>query len=528
MDRARQAIRAIMQLAPREATVRRDDRDVTVAVDDVRPGETIVVKPGDRIPLDGVVLGGASSVDQAPITGESLPVFKERGSKIFAGTINKDGALQIQVSRAARETTLAKIAQLVQEAQAQKSPAQRFSERVARYLVPGVLGAVILVLTISPLLGLSLREAFYRAMMLLVAASPCALAIATPAAVLSAVGRAAMGGVLVKGGSALEDAGGVRAVALDKTGTLTTGEPAVTDVLPHGDATQDAVLQNAAAVERRSGHPLGRAIVQAAEDRGLRLSEAHDVRAVVGKGVTGSVDGANVAVGSVELFGELGLPVPAVVRDTLGSFQRAGKTSVIVAVAEQIQGVIALADTPRPTARGALDRLRQIGVRRFVMLTGDNARVAQAIAAALGVDEVRAGLLPHEKVDAVKALVARDGKVAMVGDGVNDAPALAAATVGIAVGAGGTDAALETADIALMADDLEKLSYAIGLGRATRAVTRQNVAIALGVIALLVLTTVVGAITLPAAVVLHEGSTLLVVANGLRLLTYTGPGGPPA
>jgi Cd2+/Zn2+-exporting ATPase len=335
-----------------------------------------------------------------------------------------------------------------------------------------------------------------------------------------------MSGVLVKGGSALEGAGSVRAVALDKTGTLTRGEPAVTDVLPYDGATTDSVLRSAAAVERRSGHPLGRAIVRAAQDRGLPLSEAGDVRAVIGKGVTGLLDGVTVAVGSVELLRELGVVASALVHDALMGLQRTGKTSVIVAVDRQVVGIIGLADAPRPTAKSALDQLKRIGIHRLVMLTGDTARVAHAIAATLGVGEVRADLLPHEKVDAVKAIVARDGKVAMVGDGVNDAPALAAATVGIAIGAGGTDAALETADIALMADDLGKLSYAIGLGRATRAVTRQNLAISLGVIAVLVLTTVAGIVTLPAAVVLHEGSTLLVVANGLRLLAYTGPAVP--
>lgn len=523
MDRARQAIRGIMQLAPREATVRRDGQEATVPVEDVQAGEVILVRPGERIPLDGDVLSGTSSVNQAPITGESMPAAKEPGSRVFAGTINQEGALEIRVTRAARETTLARIVQLVQEAQAQKSPTQRFTERIARYLVPGVLGAAALVVAGSPLFGIPVREAFYRAMTLLVAASPCALAIATPAAVLSAIGRAAMSGILVKGGTALEDAGTVRVIALDKTGTLTMGEPKVTDILPRG-VSEEALLREAAAVERRSEHPLARAIVEAADARGIAVPEPQDVRAIVGKGVTGTVEGADVAIGTVELFDEPGVGVPADVREEIARLQDAGKTAVIAGRSGQILGVIALADVPRASARKALEHLKQVGIRHLVMLTGDNARVGKAIAAGLGVDEVRAELLPEEKVEAVKALVARYGKVAMVGDGVNDAPALAAAAVGIAMGASGTDVALETADIALMADDLGKLPYAIGLSRAARRVIRQNLGISLGVIALLVLTTVVGVMTLPVAVFLHEGSTLLVVMNGLRLLAYRGQG----
>jgi len=519
MDRARDALRAIMRLAPREAVVRRNGTEAVVAVDQVQPGELIVVKPGDRIPLDGEVAQGRSMVNQAPITGESMPVLKEPGARVFAGTINQDGALEITVTRVARETTLARIADLVEEAQAQKSPTQRFTERIARYLVPGVLAAAGLVLAGLPLLGMPFRDAFYRAMTLLVAASPCALAIAAPAAVLSAIGRAAMSGVLVKGGGHLEEAGAVRVIALDKTGTVTLGEPRVTDLSAFG-VSEDDVLRIAAAVEHRSEHPLGRAIAETARVRGVEASEAGDVRAVTGKGITGVVDGVPVAVGTRDLFDELGIPVTAEAWRVVTAMQEAGQTAVLVSRDRRTIGAIALADAPRPSARAAMDQLKRAGIRRLVMLTGDAPRAARAMGDALGMDEIRAQLLPDEKVQVVKTLLARDGKVAMVGDGVNDGPALAAASVGIAIGASATDVALETADIALMTDNLKMLPYVIGLSRAARRVIRQNLALSLGVIALLVVTTVVGIMTLPVAVFLHEGSTLLVVANGLRLLGY--------
>lgn len=519
MDRARNALRAIMRLAPREAVVRRNGTEEAVAVEQVQPDEVIVVKPGDRIPLDGGVTEGRSTVNQAPITGESMPVLKEPGSSVFAGTINQDGVLAIKVTRGVRETTLARIATLVQEAQAQKSPTQRLTERIARYLVPGVLAAAGLVLAVLPLLGMPFRDAFYRAMTLLVAASPCALAIATPAAVLSAIGRAALSGVLIKGGGHLEEAGAVRVVALDKTGTVTLGEPRVTGLSAFGVPETD-VLRLAAAVERRSEHPLGRAIVETAQARGVASPEAVEVRVVMGKGITGQVDGATVAVGTRELFDDLRISLPGDALRVVGEMQQAGQTAVLVSQDRRIVGAIALADAPRPSARVAMERLKRAGIQRLVMLTGDAPQVAQAIGGALGMDEIRAQLLPEEKVDVVKALMARDGKVAMVGDGVNDGPALAAASVGIAIGASATDVALETADIALMTDNLEKLPYVIGLSRAARRIIRQNLALSLGVIGFLVMTTVVGVMTLPVAVFLHEGSTLLVVSNGLRLLAY--------
>ncbi|MDR5695063.1 MAG: cation-translocating P-type ATPase [Armatimonadota bacterium] len=519
MTRARQAIEAVVRLMPREARVRRDGVEGVVPVDEVKPGEVIVVHPGERIPLDGEVIEGISSVDQAPITGESLPVPKEPRDMVFAGTLNLDGVLEVRVTRPSRETTLARIVTLVREASAQKSPSQKFTERVARYLVPAVLSAAASVLAIPPLFGVPFHEAFYRAMTLLIAASPCALAIATPVAVLSAIGRAAMSGVLVKGGTHLEEAGAIDVVALDKTGTLTLGEPKVVEVVSYG-VREEEVLRVAAAVEWRSHHPLARAIVAATQERGLEISPAHDVQVVAGKGILGVVGGSPVAIGTAELIEGLGINLPARVLADIAQLQDSGKIAVIVLWGRQVLGIIGLADQPRTRAREALDRLREFGVRRLVILTGDSPKVAEPIGATLGVDEIRAGLLPEEKVKAVKELLAREGRVAMVGDGVNDGPALAVATLGIVMGASGAEVALESADIALMDDDLGKLSYVIGLGRATRRVILQNLALALGVIVLLVLTTVPGVLTLPAAVFLHEGSTVLVALNGLRLLAY--------
>ena len=519
MARARRAIRAILRLAPQQATVLREGREELTSVEAVEPGMFILVRPGDRIPLDGDVVEGSSMVNQAAITGESVPVAKKPESRVFAGTVSTDGALTIRVTRKSQDSTLAKIAQLVQEAQAQKSPTQRVTERIARYLVPGVLAGSALTLLSAPILGIPFAQAFYRAMILLVAASPCALAIATPAAVLSALARAAMTGVLVKGGTALEEAGTVRVMALDKTGTLTLGEPQVTDVVAFG-TPEDDILRIAASVESRSEHALGRAIVQAARDRSLDFPTATDVRAVPGKGIVGAVNGTQVAIGTIELFQERGISLPQEARGAMERLQQAGKTAVVLARQGQVVGLIAMADAPRKEARSALDRLKRLGLKRLIMLTGDNAVAAQAIGSGLGIDEVQADLLPHEKTEAVKALRAKYGEIVMVGDGVNDAPALAAATVGIAMGASGTDVALETADIALMTDNLGHLPYALGLSRATRRVVLQNLTVSLTVIGLLVITSLIGFMTLPLAVSLHEGSTLLVTLNGLRLLTY--------
>ncbi len=529
-DRARAAIRALGELTPKTALVQRDGREVEIPVEEVLRGDLVIVRPGDRIPVDGQVVRGRSAVDQSPITGESVPVEKQAGDEVFAGTVNGEGTLEIQVTRLAQETTLARVIQLVEEAQTQKSPSQRFTERFERIFVPAVLIGVVLVLTLPPLTGwLSFKDAFLRGMTILVAASPCALAIATPSAVLSGIAQAARNGVLIKGGVHLENLGAVRAIAFDKTGTITQGRPEVTDVVAN-HLPEEVVLKVAAAVEIRSNHPLAQAVVREAQRQGLELPPADSLEIVTGRGVRSSLDGRPVLIGNLKLFEAEGLAVPDSIRTQVERLEAEGKTTMVIYGPEpaadggwersDFLGLIALADVPRPEARETLARLKALGIREMVMLTGDNERVAAAIAQTVGLTEVRANLLPEQKVDAIKALLAQHGRVAMVGDGVNDAPALAQATVGVAMGGAGTDVALETADVALMADDLTKLPFAVGLSRQARWVIRQNLIASLGVVALLIPAALFGLVGIGLAILAHEGSTLVVVANALRLLGY--------
>ncbi|TEU08547.1 MAG: HAD family hydrolase, partial [Anaerolineales bacterium] len=502
--------------------------------------------PGQRIPVDGSGVEGQSTVDQSPITGESVPVEKSKGIEVFAGTVNGEGALDIEVTRLAQDTTLARVVKMVEEAQTQKSPTQQFTERFERVFVPAVLAGVVLVIILPPLVGwLSFGQAFLRGMTILVAASPCALAIATPSAVLSGVAQAARNGVLVKGGMHLENLGGLSAIAFDKTGTLTHGRPQVVDVVGVNGTSEGELLTVAAAVETRSSHPLAQAVVREAQRRGLDLPSGGDLESMTGRGVRASLDGHRVLIGNVRLFESEGVDVPDDLRDRAQTLEAQGKTTVIVygPTAEvpvapapvdgaslpasdgggqttDFLGLIALADTPRPEARGALVRLNELGIRKTIMLTGDNERVAATLARDLGLTDFEANLLPEQKVEAIKALLAKYGQVAMVGDGVNDAPALAQATVGIAMGGAGTDVALETADVALMANDLSKLPFAVGLSRQARRVIRQNLIVSMGVIALLIPAGLFGLVGIGVAILLHEGSTLAVVANALRLLGF--------
>ncbi len=518
MDRARQAIKALGELTPKTAFVKRDGQLQEVPVEALQKGDVVLVRPGERIPIDGVVIGGESTVDESPITGESIPVEKTKEATVFAGTINGEGTLEIQVTRLAKDTTLARVIQLVEEAQTQKSPTQVFTERFERVFVPAVLIGVVVIMVLPPLVGwLSWKLAFLRAMTVLVAASPCALAIATPAAILSGIARAARSGVLIKGGVHLENLGALRAMAFDKTGTITVGRPQVTAVVPLNGYSEAELLALAAAVESGSQHPLAEAVVQYARKQGIGFPMPEGVQSITGKGVQGVVEGKTVAIGNGRLF-ENNLPEDLKQKEQ--ALQSDGMTTMIVQVEGQFAGIIALADQPRPDAAPTLKRLKELGMAHLVMLTGDNPRVARAIARKVGLTDYRAGLLPEQKVTAIQELLQQYGKVAMVGDGVNDAPALATATVGIAMGASGTDVALETADIALMADDLSKLPFAVGLSRQARRIIRQNLAVALGVIALLVTATLAGAATIGIAIIFHEGSTLVVVANALRLLRY--------
>lgn len=528
MDRARHAIQGLMDLSPAEATVLRSGVEERVAVERVMVGDVVVVRPGEKIPVDGLVVSGRSTVNQAPITGESLPVEKDPGAEIFAGTLNGEGALEVRSTKPAADTTLARIIHSVEEAQASRAPSQTFVDRFARVYTPAVVIGAVLVAVIPPLVGFGTwTEWLYRALVLLVVACPCALVISTPVTVVSALAGAARRGILIKGGLHLENAGRVRVIAFDKTGTLTRGEPAVVDVLAVGGLNPAEVLALAAAAEARSEHPLARAVLRRAHDEGLRVDAATETSALPGRGLRARVGTATVYVGSERLFSELA-PLEEHVRSILARHEAAGRTAVLVGSAEDggdpiVQGVLAISDPVRPQASTALRELHRSGVRRTVMLTGDNAGTAQAVAEALGgagvgVDEVRAGLLPAQKVAAVKELERSHGLVAMVGDGINDAPALAAASLGIAMGSAGTDVALETADIALMADDLSKLSTTIRIARKAEGIIRANIYFSLLTKAAFVVLAVLGLATLWMAVLADMGASLLVVANGLRAL----------
>lgn len=518
MDRARNAIRALMDLTPPEAVVRRGAHETRVPVDDVRVGEILLVKPGEKIPLDGVVASGTSPVNQAPITGESMPVEKSAGDEVFAGTINGYGALDVRVTHLRQDTTLARIIALVELAQAQRAPSQAFVERFARYYTPAVIALAIILSIVPPfMLGQPFGMWFYRALVLLVISCPCALVISTPVSVVSAIATAARRGVLIKGGVHLERIGSVRCVAFDKTGTLTKGVPHVVDVIPLNATAIDDILEIAAGLEVRSEHPVGRAILARAVESGIALPASAEFQSIPGRGAEAVVAGQPALIGNHRLIEERGL-CTAAIHAKLDTLAATGRTAVLVARQGRPLGIIALADRTRESADAAIEMLRRHGVQRIVMLTGDNQASAEALARAVGVDETHAELLPHDKVAVVRRLKETYGTVAMVGDGVNDAPALAAADVGIAMGAAGTDAALETADIALMADELLKIPFAMRLGRATLRNIRMNVTLSLGLKAIFLALAVVGSATLWMAVVADMGASLLVIANGMRLL----------
>lgn len=517
MDRARHSIRALMEIAPRVARLRRGDQDVEVPVEEVQVGETLLVRPGEKLAMDGVITEGRSAVDQAAITGESMPVEKGPGDGVFAGTINGHGGMQVRVTKLVEDTTLARVIHLVEEAQAQRAPTQTFVERFAKVYTPAVMALSALIILAPPLLlGQPWAPWIYRGLALLVVSCPCALVVSTPVAVVSAISNAARNGVLIKGGAHLERAGALRAIAFDKTGTLTRGRPEVTDVQAMS-LPEDEMLCLAAGVESRSEHPLA----QAVRRRSACAHDSHAVtgfRAIVGRGASAVVDGREVYVGSPRLFAEdLGLDLGGAAH-LARRWQGEGKTVMLVGSADEVHGAIAVADTVRDVSAGAIADLRRAGITHTVMLTGDNAATARAIGLKVGVDEVRAELLPAAKVAAVRDLAERHGAIAMVGDGVNDAPALAAASVGIAMGGAGADVALETADIALMAGDLSKLPFTIRLSRATLRVVKQNIGIALGLKLLAVAAVFPGWLTLWLAILADMGATILVTLNSMRLL----------
>lgn len=514
IGRSRSAIRSLYALYPEEARIKRDGEVVTVGLDELAIGDTVLIEPGERIPVDGIVIGGRSAIDQSPITGESVPVDKTAGDDVFAGTLNKHGALDVQVTRLSSDSALSRIVRLVEEAQENKAPTERALDTFEERYAVAIAGFVALMVLIPPLLfGVDFQENFYRAMVLMTVASPCALVISVPASFIAAIAAAARGGVLFKGGAYLESLADVKAVAFDKTGTLTAGEPQVTATTPVAGMTHTALLTLAASVEARSEHPLAKAITEAAASENIAFSEADDFEAVPGRGARGLVDGAEIWVGSPAHLAAIA-PIPAALEDKLADFEAAGQTTVGVMRGTAWLGLIAMADRLRPESRAAVAALKARGIE-VAMLTGDNPRVAATIAQAVGITTVHAGLLPEDKASVIESLRAKYGKVAMVGDGVNDAPALALADLGVAMGGAGTDVALETADIVLMGDRVERLTMAIDLSRKARRVVRQNIAFALGVMGLLVVSTFVIALPLPLGVLGHEGSTVIVVLNGL-------------
>ena len=536
MGQARKAIRSLGRLTPKSAWVKRGADFAEVPIADVAIGDVVRVRPAERVPMDGAVAAGNSSIDQSPITGESVPVEKGPGDDVFAGTLNGDGLVEVKVTRLAADSTVARMIRMVEEAQGQKSTTQRYAERFTRVYVPAVIAATVVMAVLPPVIGwLSWPEAFLRAMTLLVGASPCALAISTPAAVLAGVARAARHGILIKGGAHLESLGAIRCFAMDKTGTLTVGRPALRRIAAFPGSTDEEVLRMAASLEDHSTHPLAHAVTGAARARSIAYAPAQDTQAIRGKGMSGTVDGKRVHLGALRLFegegmapGTAGGPPTATdeARAAIASLEQEACTAMLVAVDGRFAGAIGMIDGPRPEAAEAIATLHALGVRPVVMLTGDNPAVGNAVGRLVGVDEVHASLMPERKIELVRELQEKHGAIAMVGDGVNDAPALAAATVGIAMGKSGTDVALEAADVALMSDDLMRLPFAVGISRASRAIVRQNVFISMGMVFTLIPLAITGVVPIWLAVIMHEGSTVAVVLNGLRLLGYRAPVAP--
>ncbi|GIX04536.1 MAG: hypothetical protein KatS3mg114_0405 [Planctomycetaceae bacterium] len=520
LGRTRRAITELMHLSPETAVRLTPNGEEHVPVEKLRAGDVVLVHPGERLPADGLILQGESSIDQSPLTGESLPVDKQPGDEVFAGTLNQQGVLQLKVLRPAQESTLARTVQLVEEAQSQRARSQQFTEWFGEHYTYVVLGLSLATFWLFLLTGgESWSIALYRAMTVLVVASPCAVVISIPAAILTAISRAAQGGVLVKGGAVLETCAALRALALDKTGTLTLGKPRVVAIIPAAGLSADEVLRYAASLEILSEHPLARAIVQETTDRGLGIPEAQAVQAITGQGIQGHVAEHPIRVGKPRWFAEMNWYRDPVLQEHLQQFHQRGETAIVVADEQRWWGVLAVADSLRPTAAESLQLLRQLGLQELWLLTGDSERVARNLAERLQVS-YRAELLPPEKVEAVRSLKQRWHVVGMMGDGINDAPALAAADVGISLGGAGTDVALETADVVILADDLRRLPFLISLSRATQTIIRQNLMLALGIMGILLISTYVGHLPLPLAVVGHEGSTLLVILNGLRLLRF--------
>ena len=520
MDKARQSIESLMDIAPKEALIRRGKQELMISVDDIQVGDIMIVKPGQKLAMDGIVLKGTSTLNQAAITGESVPVTKTIDDEVFSGTLNEEGLLEVRVTKLVEDTTLSKIIHLVEEAQAERAPSQAFVDKFAKYYTPAIVALAVLIAIIPPLFGGDWSVWIYQGLSVLVVGCPCALVVSTPVSVVTAIGNAAKNGVLIKGGIHLEEAGHLKVIAFDKTGTLTKGVPAVTDIVTFS-GNENELLMLTAALEKGSQHPLASAITKKAEAAGLHFNEVsvEEFQSITGKGIKATIQNEMYYVGSPNLFEEI-LPnhIDQTISVQISRLQTQGKTVMILGTAYEILGLVAVADQVRTTSKEVIEKLHQLGIEKTVMLTGDNQRTAEAIGQEVGVTDIRADLLPEDKLNFIKELRERYSSVAMVGDGVNDAPALAASTVGVAMGGAGTDTALETADIALMSDDLSKLPFTIKLSRRALRTIKQNITFSLVVKAIALLLVIPGWLTLWIAIFADMGATLIVTLNSLRLL----------
>lgn len=522
VDRARGALRALMELMPKEAVVRRNGEELSLPVEEVQLGETIIIRPGEKIPLDGKVISGSSAVDEAPITGEPIPIMKEKGAEVFAGTLNQRGILEVEVTKISKDTTLARIIHSIEEAQTKKSSFQRFGEAFGKIYTPAMFALAFGVMLIPVLFfGGVWYDWFYRGLVVLVVSCSCGIALSIPVAVVAAIGNGARNGILFKGGVHLEGAATIKAIAFDKTGTLTIGRPQVTDILPVGNYNQHEILKLAASIESRSEHPLGEAIVRKAKEEEIPINHPEVFEALVGLGAKGMINSKEFFIGGMKLFLERKLPLEPV-QSLISFLEDQGKTTILLGNEKEILGIIAIADRLRSETKETIHRLKQIGIEEVVMLTGDNEGTAKAIAKEAGTDHYFARLLPDDKVEKIKELRSKNGRIAMVGDGINDAPAMAVSDLGIAMGAAGTDIAMATADIALMSDDLSKLPVVFTLSRRTVKNIRQNIIISLAVIAFLVPAALAGWIGMVPGLLINEAGGLAVIVNGLRLLKNNG------
>jgi len=518
MDKARRSIESLMDIAPKEALIRRGNEEMMIHVDDIQVGDIMIVKPGQKLAMDGLVVKGASTLNQAAITGESVPVTKTIDDEVFAGTLNEEGLLEVKVTKRVEDTTISKIIHLVEEAQAERAPSQAFVDKFAKYYTPAIVILAFLIAVIPPLFGGDWSEWIYQGLAVLVVGCPCALVVSTPVAVVTAIGNAAKNGVLIKGGIHLEEAGALKAIAFDKTGTLTKGIPAVTDIVTYG-GNENELMMITAAIENGSQHPLASSIMRKAEENGLNFNSVtvEEFQSITGKGVKAKVNNEMYYVGSPNLFEELHQTIDSSIKEKITRMQTEGKTVMVLGTEKEILSLIAVADEMRESSKAVISKLNHMGIET-VMLTGDNQRTAEAIGKQVGVSDIKADLLPEDKLNFIKELRGKHQSVAMVGDGVNDAPALAASSVGVAMGGAGTDTALETADIALMSDDLSKLPYTIKLSRKALVIIKQNITFSLAIKLVALLLVMPGWLTLWIAIFADMGATLLVTLNSLRLL----------